>query len=159
MFANRKLSGVIRANRFARFARIRRFARIGNSSGSGEFGLTRYKNRGPPKPPPLKSKRRNFTDMVFPAERTIFPGVHKIGTAISGPRIADKNFADTKTIFLINCESIRANRFARIALRIANATESASVHSRALQKEVAVCEHNANSPAAPTSFQQWHELI
>ena len=28
--------------------------------------------------------------IVFPAERTRFPGVHKIGAAISGPRIADK---------------------------------------------------------------------
>ena len=39
--------------------------------------------------------------MVFPAERTHFPGVHKIGAPISGPRIADtKNFTDTKRIFL-----------------------------------------------------------
>ena len=40
-------------------------------------------------------------DMVFPAERThFFPGVHKIGAPISGPRIADTNFTDTR-IFLI----------------------------------------------------------
>ena len=47
----------------------------------------------------LPPKRRNFTDMVFPAEKTHFPGVHKIGAAISGPRIADTNFTDTR-IFL-----------------------------------------------------------
>ena len=35
-------------------------------------------------------------DMGFPAERTLFPGVHRIGAAISGPRIADKNFTDTR---------------------------------------------------------------
>ena len=39
-------------------------------------------------------------DMGFPAERTHFPGVHKIDAPISGPRIADKNFTDTR-IFLI----------------------------------------------------------
>ena len=59
----------------------------------------------PPKtqntPPP---KTRNFMEkMVFPAERTFFffPGVHKIGAPISGPRIADTNFTDTKRFFLI----------------------------------------------------------
>ena len=35
----------------------------------------------------------------FPAERTQILGAHKIGAAISGPRIADKNFMDTR-IFL-----------------------------------------------------------
>ena len=30
--------------------------------------------------------------MGFPAERTHSPGVHKIGAAISGPRIADRTF-------------------------------------------------------------------
>ena len=36
-------------------------------------------------------------DMVFPAERTHFlPGAHKIGAAIFGPRIADKNYTDTR---------------------------------------------------------------
>ena len=40
-------------------------------------------------------------DMGFPAERRHFPGVHKIGAAISGPRIADTNFTDTR-IFLNN---------------------------------------------------------
>ena len=39
-------------------------------------------------------------DMVFPAERTHFPGVHKIDAPVSGPRIADKNFTDTR-IFVI----------------------------------------------------------
>ena len=36
----------------------------------------------------------------FPAEKNaIFLGAHKIGAAISGPRIADTNFTDTR-IFL-----------------------------------------------------------
>ena len=36
-------------------------------------------------------------DMVFPAERThFFQAPHKIGAAISGPRIADKTFTDTR---------------------------------------------------------------
>ena len=30
--------------------------------------------------------------MGFPAERTHFPGAHKIGVAISGPRLAGKTF-------------------------------------------------------------------
>ena len=38
-------------------------------------------------------------DMVFLQNGRIFPGVHKIGAAISGPRIADKHFTDTR-IFL-----------------------------------------------------------
>ena len=40
------ISGVIRANRFARFARIGWFAQIGTSSNSLRTGLTRYKNWG-----------------------------------------------------------------------------------------------------------------
>ena len=67
-----------------------------------------HKNKigtSPPPPPNLKyppppHKTRNFMDMGFPAERThFFPGVHKIGAAISVPRIADTNFTDTR-IFL-----------------------------------------------------------
>ena len=39
-------------------------------------------------------------DMGFPCRKNaIFPRAHKIGAAISGPRIADKNFMDTR-IFL-----------------------------------------------------------
>ena len=37
---------------------------------------------------------------VFLEKERIFPGVHKIGAAISGPRIADNNLTDTR-IFLI----------------------------------------------------------
>ena len=58
----------------------------------------------PPKPkiPPPPPKRRNFMDMAFSCRTdAFFPGVHKIGAAISGPRTADnKNFTDTR-IFLI----------------------------------------------------------
>ena len=39
-------------------------------------------------------------DMGFSCRKNaFFPGVHKIGAAISGPRIADTNFTDTR-IFL-----------------------------------------------------------
>ena len=48
-------------------------------------------------PPP---KTRNFMDMAFSCRLdAFFPGVHEIGAAISGPRISDKNFTDTR-IFL-----------------------------------------------------------
>ena len=63
-----------------------------------------HKNKiGTPPPqtqntPPLK--RGILWTWVFPAETTHFPGVHKIDAPISGPRIADKNFTDTR-IFLI----------------------------------------------------------
>ena len=43
-------------------------------------------------PPPKTQNTPCRTDAFF-------PGVHKIGAAISGPRIADKNFTDTR-IFL-----------------------------------------------------------
>ena len=33
-------------------------------------------------------------------KNAIFPGVHKIGATVSGPRIADKNYMDAR-IFLI----------------------------------------------------------
>ena len=40
-------------------------------------------------------------DMVFSCRKNaFFAGVHKIDAPISGPRIADKNFTDTKRIFL-----------------------------------------------------------
>ena len=39
-------------------------------------------------------------DMAFSCRKNaFFPGAHKIGAAISGPRIADTNFMDTR-IFL-----------------------------------------------------------
>ena len=54
-------------------------------------------------PPPQKKtqipppKTRNFLDMeVFLQKEGKIPGVHKIGAPISGPRIADKNFTDTR---------------------------------------------------------------
>ena len=55
----------------------------------------------PPKPktPPPPLKRGILWTQVFLQKERIFPGVHKIGAAISGPRIADTNFTDTR-IFL-----------------------------------------------------------
>ena len=55
----------------------------------------------PPKPkipPPLK--RAILWTRVFPAKGRIFPGVHKIGAPISGPRIADTNFTDTGILLI-----------------------------------------------------------
>ena len=56
----------------------------------------------PPKtqntPPP---QNEEFYGHRFSCRKNaFFPGVHKIGAAISGPRIADTNFTDTR-IFLI----------------------------------------------------------
>ena len=55
----------------------------------------------PPKPriPPPPLKREFYGHGGFPAERRHFFQVYKIGAAISGPRIADTNFTDTR-IFL-----------------------------------------------------------
>ena len=48
----------------------------------------------PPKPPPKKGE---FYGHGFSCRKNAFlPGVHKIGTPISGPRIADTNFTDTR---------------------------------------------------------------
>ena len=64
----------------------------------------KIKSALPPPPPNPKyppPKTRNFMDMGFSCRTdAFFPGVHKIGAAISGPRIADTNFTDTR-IFLI----------------------------------------------------------
>ena len=55
----------------------------------------------PPKTPP--PKKGEFYGHRFPCRKNaFFPGVHKIGAAISGPRIADTNFTDTR-IFLRKC--------------------------------------------------------
>ena len=54
----------------------------------------------PPKPKYPPPKRGILWTWFFLQNGRIFPGVHKIGAAISGPRIADKNFTDTKRIFL-----------------------------------------------------------
>ena len=55
----------------------------------------------PPKkpkiPPPLK--RGILWTWFFLQKERIFPRVHKIDAPISGPRIADKNFTDTRIFF------------------------------------------------------------
>ena len=65
-----------------------------------------HKNKiGTPPPPPPQNpkippppKREEFYGQGFFLQKEcIFPGTHKIGAAISGPRIADKNFTDTRT--------------------------------------------------------------
>ena len=58
----------------------------------------------PPKtqntPPPLK--RGILWTWVFLQKERMFPGVHKIHAPISGPRIADKNFTDTRIFLTLN---------------------------------------------------------
>ena len=70
------------------------------NSGVGGGGQNRGENRHspPPQNPPLK-RGILWTWGFFLQKERIFPGVHKIGAAISGPRIADTNFTDTR-IFL-----------------------------------------------------------
>ena len=54
----------------------------------------------PPPPPKKKTQKGEFYGHGFSYRKNaFFPGVHKIGAPISGPRIADTNFTDTR-IFL-----------------------------------------------------------
>ena len=55
----------------------------------------------PPKPkiPPPPKNEEFYGHGFFLRKERIFPGVHKIDAPISGPRIADNNFTDTR-IFL-----------------------------------------------------------
>ena len=59
----------------------------------------RESRHGPPPPKPPPPKRGILRAWFFGQKERIFPGVHKIGAPISGPRIADTNFTDTR-IFL-----------------------------------------------------------
>ena len=59
-----------------------------------KIGISPPKHKIPPPP-----KRGIVWTLVFLQKERIFPGAHKIGAAISGPRIADMNFTDTR-IFL-----------------------------------------------------------
>ena len=53
-----------------------------------------------------KNKIDTSPPQVFLQKERIFPGVHKIGAAISGPRIADTNFTDTR-LFLNKVRKLR----------------------------------------------------
>ena len=46
--------------------------------------------------PPPKTRKEFYGHGFFLQKERIFPGVHKIDAPISGPRIADKNFTDTR---------------------------------------------------------------
>ena len=74
--------------------------------GKGQKNPRAHKNKiGSPPPPPKNPKyppplkRGILWTWFFLQKERIFPGVHKIDAPISGPRIADKNFTDTR-IFL-----------------------------------------------------------
>ena len=80
---------------------------IDNKQGIDQKNPRAHKNKigtsppGPQNQIPPPPQTRNFMDLeVFLQKEGIFPGVRKIGAAISGPRIADTNFTDTR-IFLI----------------------------------------------------------
>ena len=64
---------------------------------------------GTPPPPKTPPQNAEFYGHGFSCRRknAFFPGVHKIGAAISGPRIADTNFMDTR-IFLKKLRERRA---------------------------------------------------
>ena len=62
--------------------------------------------QNPNNPPP---KTRNFMDRVCLQKERIFPGVHTIGAAISGPRIADMNFTDTRIFLTTSLSQKRAD--------------------------------------------------
>ena len=53
-----------------------------------------------PKIPPPPANEEFYGHRFSCRKERIFPGVHKIDAPISGPRIADKKFTDTR-IFLI----------------------------------------------------------
>ena len=59
-----------------------------------------------PNTPPLK--RGILWTWFFLQKERIFPGVHKIGVPISGPRIADTNFTDTRIFLKCTLRCFRA---------------------------------------------------
>ena len=62
-----------------------------------------HKNKIGTPPPPKKGE---FYGHCFSCRKNaFFPGVHKIGAPISGPRIADTNFTDTRIFLIFSCES------------------------------------------------------
>ena len=100
--------------RLAQITRFARVVRIDSTNHATKFFKEKKQSENPrahknkigtspppqnPKYPAQNPKRGILWTWDLPAERTLFPGVHKIGAAFSGPRIADKNFTDTR-IFL-----------------------------------------------------------
>ena len=84
-----------------------------------------YRGGGP------ESGRKKFEKNAFrpvPVQKFTFPD-HKIGAAISGPRIADTSFTDTKRIFLIGplYHSLRSSALSEVLLSFQRLLEKASV--------------------------------
>ena len=73
----------------------------------------KIKSALPPPPPPKKTpqKRGILRTWFFLQKERIFPGVHKIGAAISGPRIADTNFTDTRIFLTYDRKSLAKGDF------------------------------------------------
>ena len=100
-----------RSTRFSLVIKTLRVARLQNEIGMSDICFSyvrlrkilapiKIKSALPPPPPKPPLKRGILWTWVFLQKERIFPGAHKIGAAISGPRIADTNFTDTR-IFLI----------------------------------------------------------
>ena len=82
---------------YLRFPPVRTISQKNPRAHKNKIGTPPPKKKNQNTPPP---KTRSFMDMGFFLQKErIFPGVHKIDAPISGPRIADKNFTDTR-IFL-----------------------------------------------------------
>ena len=72
-------------------------------------------------PPPLNEQF--YGHGFFLQKERIFPGVRKIGAPISGPKIADMNFAATR-IFLKKGRSIRRKSFVHKVYSVRRGTET-----------------------------------
>ena len=65
----------------------------------------KIKSALPPPPPQKKTQKRGILrTWFFLQKERIFPGVHKIGAPISGARIADTNFTDTRIFLKIHAQ-------------------------------------------------------
>ena len=86
----------------------------------GKHKMTNRPCLPPPKNPkyPPPSNEEFYGHRFSCRKNAFFPRAHKIGTAISGPRIADKNFTDTR-IFLKHCRcTVVAKMRLRMRMRI-----------------------------------------
>ena len=81
----------------------------------------------PPNPPP--KKRGILRTWFFLQKERIFPGVHKIGAPISGPRITDTNFTDTR-IFLNWVSSLCQGLQKNAAMKLSSENARGSRHGK-----------------------------
>ena len=77
---------------------------LGNVSENPRAHKNKIGTPPPPKTPPQKSGI--LRTWFFLQKERIFPGVHKIGAPITGPRIADTNFTDTRIFLNVTCDHL-----------------------------------------------------